>query len=128
VALTPGVGRIGTMVARKAFALGFKIAACDVADVPDGTERRALADLLASSDVVSLRPPLAAQTRHFIGGAELDLTRPVRPGQHGMRSTVDEERAGPPRCAQAGPGRRRADVGGTDPCGHQGRGTHTGVT
>lgn len=82
------------MVARKAFALGFKIAACDVADVPDGTERRALADLLASSDVVSLRPPLAAQTRHFIGGAELDLTRSVRPGQHGMRSTVDEERAG----------------------------------
>jgi D-3-phosphoglycerate dehydrogenase len=71
-----GVGRIGAMVARKASALGFRVAAYDVADVPDGIERLELADLLASSDVVSLHLPLTAQTRHFIGEAELSMMRP----------------------------------------------------
>lgn len=71
-----GVGRIGAMVARKSSALGFTVAAYDVADVPDGIERLELADLLASSDVVSLHLPLTEQTRHFIGEAELSMMRP----------------------------------------------------
>lgn len=71
-----GVGRIGAMVARKAAALGFAVAAYDVVDVPDGIERLELAELLAASDVVSLHLPLTERTHHLIGEAELALMRP----------------------------------------------------
>jgi D-3-phosphoglycerate dehydrogenase / 2-oxoglutarate reductase len=70
-----GVGRIGAMVARKAASLGFAVAAHDVVAVPDGIERLELAELLATSDVVSLHLPLTEQTHHLIGEARCGAAR-----------------------------------------------------
>ncbi|QES47236.1 oxidoreductase [Streptomyces venezuelae] len=72
-----GLGRIGLALAERATALGMAV---------QGLSRRpsegpvqpagSLADLLATSDVVSLHLPLTPQTRGLIGRAELALMRP----------------------------------------------------
>ncbi|MDH6131960.1 phosphoglycerate dehydrogenase-like enzyme [Kitasatospora sp. MAA4] len=72
-----GLGRIGLALARRAIALGMDVQGLARrpadAQVPPA---HSLADLLASSDVVSLHLPLTAQTRRLIGRAELALMRP----------------------------------------------------
>ncbi len=71
-----GYGRIAAAVARRARALGMRVL-YDARSVHTedeeqlGIERRALKELLAMSDIVSLHVPLSAQTYHLIGYEEL---------------------------------------------------------
>jgi phosphoglycerate dehydrogenase-like enzyme len=74
-----GLGRIGTAVALRAKALGFRVVFFDPyrpngADLAIGVERAAtLRDLLARTDTLSLHAPLTPETRGMIGAAELAL-------------------------------------------------------
>ena len=77
-----GFGQIGQAVARRAAAFGMTIAYTgrhDVssADWSGAATRMSLADLLNSSDVVSLHCPLTVETTHLIDGAALRLMRPT---------------------------------------------------
>ncbi|KWK07228.1 NAD(P)-dependent oxidoreductase [Burkholderia stagnalis] len=72
-----GLGRIGAAVARRA-ALGFRMrvlytnrSAQPDAEAQFGAQRVALDQLLAEADFVCLQVPLAPETRHLIGAAEL---------------------------------------------------------
>ena len=74
-----GLGRIGTAVALRAKALGFRVAFYDP-HLPNGTELAlgigrapTLEALLAGSDVLSLHAPLTPRTRGLIGAAQLAL-------------------------------------------------------
>jgi phosphoglycerate dehydrogenase-like enzyme len=77
-----GLGRIGTATALRAKALGFKVIFYDPylangVDKAVGLSRvRSLAELLATSDVVSLHCPLTEETRHLIAERELALLKP----------------------------------------------------
>ncbi|WP_292852288.1 C-terminal binding protein [Microbacterium sp.] len=73
-----GYGAIGAAVAERATAFGFEVVvdsrrlAVDPASVPAHVSRVVDRDtLLAESDVVSIHVPLAADTRHSVGAAEL---------------------------------------------------------
>ncbi|MEO9189872.1 MAG: C-terminal binding protein [Acetobacteraceae bacterium] len=74
-----GLGRIGTAVALRAKALGFRVAFFDPyrpngADLAIGVERAAtLEELLARTDTLSIHAPLTPETRGLIGAAELAL-------------------------------------------------------
>ncbi len=78
-----GLGRIGTATARRAGAFGFRLVFFDPyvpASAPQaaGLERLAtLGELLQVSDVVSIHCPLTAETRGFIGAAELARMKPT---------------------------------------------------
>lgn len=76
-----GLGRIGTRLAEKALALGFRVLAHDPVVPPAraealGARMVSLTDLLAEADAVSLHVPLTPQTRHLIGAAELARMKP----------------------------------------------------
>lgn len=72
-----GLGRIGQAVARRGLGFGMKILYHDLRRAPEEVEASLNArwvpkeELLAESDFVSLHVPLTAETRHFIGAAEL---------------------------------------------------------
>jgi phosphoglycerate dehydrogenase-like enzyme len=74
-----GLGRIGTAVALRAKALGFRVVFFDPyrpngADLAIGVERAAtLEDLLRQTDTLSIHAPLTPETRNLIGAAELAL-------------------------------------------------------
>ena len=74
-----GLGRIGTAVALRAKALGFRVAFFDPyrpngADLAIGVERAAtLEELLARTDTLSIHAPLTPETRGLIGAAALAL-------------------------------------------------------
>jgi len=77
-----GLGRIGTAVALRAKAFGFRVVAFDPYQ-PNGTELaigvervRTLGDLLRRADVLSIHAPLTDETRGMIGAAELSLLPP----------------------------------------------------
>jgi D-3-phosphoglycerate dehydrogenase / 2-oxoglutarate reductase len=73
-----GLGRIGQAVARKAAVLGFDVVGCDI--VPPGNSVVpvvSMAELLATSDVVTLHVPLSAETFHLIDATRLALMRPT---------------------------------------------------
>jgi D-3-phosphoglycerate dehydrogenase / 2-oxoglutarate reductase len=73
-----GLGRIGQAVARKAAALGFDVVGCDI--VPPGNSAvpvLTMAELLATSDVVTLHLPLSAETFHLIDATRLATMRPT---------------------------------------------------
>jgi phosphoglycerate dehydrogenase-like enzyme len=78
-----GLGRIGSAAAARARAFGFRVIFFDPyvpAGAPQaaGLERVAtLGELLAQSDVVSIHCPLTAETRGFIGAAELARMKPT---------------------------------------------------
>ena len=77
-----GFGRIAREVARKAQALGLRVAAADpLVDeetmAAAGVERLELEDLLAESDFVSLHAPLTGETRHLIDDRALGLMKPT---------------------------------------------------
>lgn len=78
-----GLGRIGTAVALRAKALGFKVTFYDPylgngAHKALGIARcRTLPELLQTADVVSLHCPLNEETRHLIAGRELGLMKPT---------------------------------------------------
>ena len=77
-----GLGRIGTAVALRAKALGFRVAFYDPflpngADLAVGIERApTLEALLRETDTLSLHVPLTPGTRSLIGAAELALLPP----------------------------------------------------
>ena len=78
-----GFGRIGQAVAARARGFGMRVLfntrtppPASVADAL-GAESRSLDDLLAESDVVSLNPPLTAETRHLIDARALALMKPT---------------------------------------------------
>ncbi len=74
-----GLGRIGTAVALRAKALGFRVVFYDPnlpngADLAVGIGRAAtLQDLLRQSDVLSIHAPLTPRTKGMLGAAELAL-------------------------------------------------------
>ncbi len=74
-----GLGRIGTAVALRAKALGFRVMFFDPyrpngADLAIGVERAAtLEDLLGQTDTLSIHAPLTPETRGLIGARELAL-------------------------------------------------------
>ena len=77
-----GLGRIGTATALRAKALGFKVIFHDPY-LPNGADKavgvgrvRALDELLAKADVLSLHCPLNEETRHLIAERELGLLKP----------------------------------------------------
>ena len=76
-----GYGRIGQEVTRRMQALGMKTLWYDVFDTPHPSapksEKRALDDLLAESDFVSLHTNLDEGSRHLIGAAELAKMKPT---------------------------------------------------
>ena len=67
-----GLGRIGTLVAADARALGMRVLACDphVAAATDSLET-----VLGESDIVTVHAPLTSETRHLIGRDELAQMR-----------------------------------------------------
>jgi C-terminal binding protein len=77
-----GLGRIGTAVALRAKALGFRVMFHDPhlpngAELALGVERaRSLAALLAATDTLSIHAPLTRETRGLIGARELALLKP----------------------------------------------------
>lgn len=70
-----GLGRIGRAVAARAAAFGMEVVHHSRREVP-GFARLPLAELLATSDVVSLHCPLTAETRHLIDRAALARMKP----------------------------------------------------
>ena len=72
-----GLGRIGSAVARRALALGFRVVAADPRrPVIEGVRLVELDDLLATSDVVSLNTQLDPSTRHLLGSAAFARMKP----------------------------------------------------
>jgi C-terminal binding protein len=74
-----GIGRIGTAVALRAKAFGYRVVCFDPFQ-PNGVERalgihrvRTLAELLAQAETLSIHAPLTRQTEGMIGPAELAL-------------------------------------------------------
>jgi phosphoglycerate dehydrogenase-like enzyme len=74
-----GLGRIGTAVALRAKALGFRVVFFDP-NLPNGVElgvgvgrAGTLEDLLRASDVLSVHAPLTPETRGMLGLAQLSL-------------------------------------------------------
>ena len=77
-----GLGRIGTAVALRARAFGFRVAFYDPG-LPNGVDRalgierfESLAGLLARSDVLTIHAPITQATRGLIGAAQLALLPP----------------------------------------------------
>ena len=77
-----GLGRIGTAVALRAKALGFRVVFFDP-HLPNGTElaigaerARTLEALLKQTDTLSVHAPLTRETRGLIGAKELALLKP----------------------------------------------------
>jgi D-3-phosphoglycerate dehydrogenase / 2-oxoglutarate reductase len=72
-----GLGHIGAAVASRARALGFAVAGYDpvVTDV-SGISAVPFAELLATSDVVSLHAPLSKATRHLLDDTAFALMKP----------------------------------------------------
>ena len=77
-----GMGQIGAALARRAKAFGMTIAYSNRNEIAPalakelGCVRLDLAELLASSDVVSLHCPYSPATHHLIGATELATMRP----------------------------------------------------
>lgn len=77
-----GLGRIGAAVARRAHGFGMTVLYHDVVRREDlerdlGLRYAALDEVLRQADFVSLHVPLAPQTRHLIGAAQLALMKPT---------------------------------------------------
>jgi C-terminal binding protein len=77
-----GMGRIGTAVALRAKAFGFRVVIFDP-NLPNGTElgvgvgrARTLEELLRQTDTLSIHTPLTPETRNLIGARELALLPP----------------------------------------------------
>ena len=72
-----GLGRIGQAVASRARALGFAVAGHDpAAPAAGGVSLLPFAELLATSDVISLHVPLGESTRHLLNDAAFALMKP----------------------------------------------------
>ncbi len=77
-----GMGKIGRAVAQRGRAFGMRLVYAEPASIPEieaqlGAVRLPLADLLRTSDFITLHVPLTAETRGLIGA---DALRSMRPG------------------------------------------------
>ncbi|MFB8242976.1 NAD(P)-dependent oxidoreductase [Kitasatospora purpeofusca] len=90
-----GLGRIGRALAGRAGALGMAVQGLGRGPAEGPGVRRAgsLAELLATSDVVSVNLPLTARTRGLIGRRELALLRPGAILLNTARGGIVDERA-----------------------------------
>ena len=76
-----GLGKIGKAVARRATGFEMRVIAADPYLTEDqasevGTKLVGLAELLHRSDVITVHTPLTAHTRHLLGRAQLEATKP----------------------------------------------------
>ena len=76
-----GLGRIGTSVALKAKALGFKVSFYDPY-IPDGVDKsltirrcKSLDEIISNMDVISINCPLTEETKHMITKKEINKMR-----------------------------------------------------
>lgn len=95
-----GMGRIGTMVARKAHGLGMKIIYSNQFRIDPqveaelgGAEYMTADEVLAKADVVTLHVPLMPSTHHFINGEKLALMKKSAYLINASRGPVVEEKA-----------------------------------
>jgi phosphoglycerate dehydrogenase-like enzyme len=94
-----GLGNIGKKVARRAAAFDMRVQYFDVIRLTEDQEDTLgvrfvlLAELLRTSDVVSLHVPLDASTRHLIGARELALMKPGAILVNTCRGPVVDEQA-----------------------------------
>ena len=77
-----GLGRIGTLVAKKAISLALHVIAHDPSVAPETMAREqvspaTLDEVLTESDFLSLHLPLNAETRHTLGEEELKRMKPT---------------------------------------------------
>jgi D-3-phosphoglycerate dehydrogenase len=74
-----GVGRIGSLLARKAMGVGMTVIGCDpyLATWPQGVRPVVMDELLHTADVVSLNLPLNARTHHLIDEGALRKMKPT---------------------------------------------------
>jgi D-3-phosphoglycerate dehydrogenase len=88
-----GCGRIGTLLAQKAAALGMTVIGCDpyVCDWISCVRGTSLDELLARSDFISLHIPLTAETQNILSAESLAKTkRGVYVINCGRGGTIDE--------------------------------------
>ncbi|MDO5719698.1 MAG: C-terminal binding protein [Actinomycetaceae bacterium] len=75
-----GLGRIGSAVARKARALGFRVIGHDIVAEAgtqyNGCEAVSFDNLLQSSDVISVHVPLDESTRYLVGHKQISQMKP----------------------------------------------------
>ena len=76
-----GLGKIGRAVARRAAGFEMRVIASDPFLTEDqaaeaGAKLVGMAELLHRSDVITVHTPLTAQTRHLLGRAQLEATKP----------------------------------------------------
>jgi glyoxylate reductase len=94
-----GFGRIGRGVAQRAAGFRMRILYTDVQRAPESVERGlgarfvAKDTLLRESDIVTLHVPLFAETRHYIGAAELALMKKSAILVNASRGPVVDEKA-----------------------------------
>jgi D-3-phosphoglycerate dehydrogenase len=73
-----GVGQIGTILARRAQAVGMRVVGTNRSrTIPDGVPWLPLDELLSVSDYVSVQAPLTPQTRHLINSEALQRMKPT---------------------------------------------------
>ena len=95
---TVGIGRIGRAAARRAVGFGMEVVYHARSEHPDverelGARKVSLADLLATSDVVSLHCPLTDATRHLIDAEALSTMKPTAILINTARGPVVDEAA-----------------------------------
>lgn len=89
-----GYGEIGRAVARRAAGFGMRVLHHSRSGVADGVSTPVgLPQLLGEADIVSLHVPLAPETRHLIGEAELRLMKPTATLVNTSRGGVVDEAA-----------------------------------
>jgi glyoxylate reductase len=94
-----GFGRIGRGVARRAAGFGMRVLYAGPRRAPEELERQLNATfvdkrtLLREADVVSLHLPLFADTRHYIGAAELASMKPAAILVNTARGPIVDEKA-----------------------------------
>lgn len=120
-----GLGRIGLEVARMAVALGMTVchARTDgrpASATPDWVRPVDLAELLATSDVVSLHAPLTEATRHLIGEPELVAMKPRALLVNTSRGPLVDEAALAAALARGDIGGAALDVYEHEPAVHPG--------
>ncbi|MFN8556564.1 MAG: D-glycerate dehydrogenase [Dehalococcoidia bacterium] len=113
-----GMGQIGQAVARRAHGFGMRILYVDAIARPEietatSATRVDKATLLGEADFVSLHVPLLAETRHFIGAADLALMKPTAWLINTSRGPVVDQRALAEALKAGRPGGAALDV--TDP-------------